>query len=150
MIKFYSKGEQQYRFLSNFYPCQIVYEGKIWPSAEHAYQAKKYVPESMQEHVRLLPTAAATKRYARDNERMVRADWQKVKVLVMWDILYQKFTQHLELLAQLDATGQEKLVEDSPWDSFWGCGRDGKGKNQLGILLMELRAELRRPVGYQE
>jgi predicted NAD-dependent protein-ADP-ribosyltransferase YbiA (DUF1768 family) len=28
-------------------------------------------------------------------------------------------------------------------DSFWGCGSDGKGRNMLGRLLMELRERLR-------
>ena len=31
----------KYRFLSNFYPCDIVYEGIQYPSTEHAYQAAK-------------------------------------------------------------------------------------------------------------
>lgn len=27
-------------------------------------------------------------------------------------------------------------------DTFWGCGPDGRGENQLGSLLMRLRQEL--------
>ncbi|QHO44322.1 Riboflavin biosynthesis protein PYRR [Arachis hypogaea] len=33
------------------------------------------------------------------------------------------------------------LVEASPHDFFWGGGRDGKGLNYLGRLLMKLRSE---------
>jgi hypothetical protein len=35
------------------------------------------------------------------------------------------------------------LVEASPFDAYWGCGRSGKGKNRLGQLLMQVRAKLR-------
>ncbi len=40
-------------------------------------------------------------------------------------------------------TGDEPLLEDSPEDFLWGTGRDGSGQNRLGVLLMELRAQLR-------
>ena len=36
------------------------------------------------------------------------------------------------------------IVEASPHDAYWGGGRDGKGSNHLGRLLMELRADLSR------
>ena len=36
------KGFQgEYRFLSNFYPCQIEFEGLTYFSSEAAYQAQK-------------------------------------------------------------------------------------------------------------
>ena len=40
-------------------------------------------------------------------------------------------------------TGDEEIVEDSPTDGYWGCGADGKGRNRLGEILMEVRATLR-------
>jgi ribA/ribD-fused uncharacterized protein len=42
------------------------------------------------------------------------------------------------------STGERPLVEDSPYDRYWGAGKDGRGKNRLGALLMELRDELRK------
>ena len=41
------------------------------------------------------------------------------------------------------ATGDKELVENAPGDYYWGCGADGSGRNMLGRILMELRAELR-------
>jgi predicted NAD-dependent protein-ADP-ribosyltransferase YbiA (DUF1768 family) len=35
------------------------------------------------------------------------------------------------------------LVEHTARDSYWGDGGDGSGRNRLGHLLMQLRAELR-------
>lgn len=31
----------KYRVLSNFYPSKIVYEGRVYPTVENAYQAAK-------------------------------------------------------------------------------------------------------------
>lgn len=39
----------------------------------------------------------------------------------------------------LTKTGDRKIVENSPWDSFWGAGLDGKGMNTMGQLWMRLR-----------
>jgi ribA/ribD-fused uncharacterized protein len=41
------------------------------------------------------------------------------------------------------STGDRPLVEASPFDYYWGCGRSGTGKNRLGELLMQTRTELR-------
>jgi predicted NAD-dependent protein-ADP-ribosyltransferase YbiA (DUF1768 family) len=46
----------------------------------------------------------------------------------------------------LCCAGSQKLIEDSPTDSYWGCGRDGSGLNMLGVLLMELRATYVRSI----
>jgi predicted NAD-dependent protein-ADP-ribosyltransferase YbiA (DUF1768 family) len=32
------KFEGEYRFLSNFYPQPVIFEGMLFPSVEHAYQ----------------------------------------------------------------------------------------------------------------
>ena len=33
----------EYRFLSNFWPCVVEYEGTEYPSVENAYQAAKTI-----------------------------------------------------------------------------------------------------------
>jgi hypothetical protein len=47
------------------------------------------------------------------------------------------------LKALLLGTGEAVLVEHTANDSYWGDGGDGSGKNRLGALLMQVRAELR-------
>ncbi len=78
----------------------------------------------------------------RDAPDTVRTDWERVKVDVMRTALRAKFTQHDAARALLLSTGRAPLVENSPHDYVWGCGRDSSGRNLLGALLMELRAEL--------
>jgi ribA/ribD-fused uncharacterized protein len=116
------------------------------------YQAQKFAgvnspaARSVFEAVRLARTpeeAAKVGRAAqRDAPETVRADWEAVKVGIMRRALRAKFTQHADARALLLATGRARLVENSPHDCVWGIGRDGSGRNQLGVLLAELRAEL--------
>lgn len=58
--------------------------------------------------------------------------------------VYAKFTQHEELGKLLRETGERKLVEDSPRDAFWGVGKHGTGRNELGKCLMRCREKLLR------
>lgn len=73
----------------------------------------------------------------------IRPDWTTVRDDVMRTGLKAKFTQNPELRKKLLSTGSARLIENSPRDSYWGIGADGKGQNRLGCLLMELREELR-------
>jgi len=61
----------------------------------------------------------------------------------MDETLWHKFNQHADLKAELLATGNATLIEDSDKDSFWGVGADRKGKNELGKALERLRSRLR-------
>jgi len=57
--------------------------------------------------------------------------------------IFHKFSQHRDLKEELLATGDAELIENSDKDPFWGCGSDGRGKNELGKALARLRAQLR-------
>ncbi len=61
----------------------------------------------------------------------------------MMDALRAKFTQHGRCQRMLLATGEAELVEHTRNDFYWADGGDGTGRNRLGVLLMQLRAELR-------
>ena len=59
------------------------------------------------------------------------------------ELVKEKVNQHDEVKNALLATGVEEIVEDNPNDSFWGVGRDGKGENQMGKILMRIRKEIK-------
>jgi ribA/ribD-fused uncharacterized protein len=130
---------KQYRFLSNFYPCKIWFEGLLYPSTEHAYQAAKTL--DMQERIRIskLPVADAKKA---GNKIKIRDDWEEIKISVMVQLIDMKF--NIQLFAEkLLATGEAELIEGNWWnDVFWGVCK-GVGKNMLGIILMEKRDRLK-------
>lgn len=137
----------KYRFLSNFYPCLVQYNGITFPSVEHAYQAQKTTLVSEQLMIAKLKTPGQAKRMGR--EVKCRPDWEVVKVPIMRDLEMFKYG-HQELLEMLLATDDEELVEGNWWhDQFWGdciCPKhkDIPGANNLGKLLMEVRETYRR------
>jgi len=133
-----------YRFLSNFYDCEIEYEGRIYSSVEHAFQAAKTIDDNEREKVWDCTSAAAAKRLGRTVT--LRSDWEKVKALIMLELVRKKF-QDEELAKWLMSTGEMVLVESNSWhDKSWGvcyCEKcDGKGLNYLGRILMHVRDEL--------
>jgi len=129
-----------YAFLSNFYPCEMVYAGIKYKTSEHAYQAAKTLDFSVRLHVAQLATPAIAKKYCRTIK--VRDDWDDIKLAVMKEILLIKFNQPA-FRYKLLATGNAWLEEGNTWsDYYWGVCR-GKGENWLGKLLMYVRAYLR-------
>lgn len=61
------------------------------------------------------------------------------KEKIMSFVLQQKCAVSVEFCNYLNSTRGKKLEEVSPYDDYWATGKDGKGQNRLGILLMELR-----------
>ncbi len=129
-----------YDFLSNFHPSPIEVDGILYPTVEHAFQAAKtFVPEEKQGIA-----AAATPGRAKRKGRKVqlRPDWEQVKVGIMEELVRLKFATHADLRERLLATGNAELIEGNNWnDTFWGVCR-GRGRNELGLILMKLRSEL--------
>lgn len=130
---------EEYFFLSNFYYDKINYDGITYTSAEAAFQAQKLAdPEARTAYAVLSPDEA--KREAR--KEALRPDWEDVKLDVMRQIVYAKFTQNPHLARWLIETGEQPLIEGNTWgDTFWGVDlRTGEGENHLGKILMDLRS----------
>jgi ribA/ribD-fused uncharacterized protein len=132
-------------FLSNFYLSTIAFEGDVYPTVEHAFQAAKTSDVGERASVRDAGAPGQAKR--RGRKVTLRADWEEVKNDIMLGILRIKFRDP-GLRALLLATGDAELVEGNWWhDRYWGqcdCARcKGQGRNILGNLLMQVRSELR-------
>ncbi len=69
--------------------------------------------------------------------------WADKKLGIMEEIIRAKVSQHYYVQQQLLESGDSKIIEDSPKDSFWGWGPDRQGRNELGKIWMKLRNELR-------
>jgi ribA/ribD-fused uncharacterized protein len=129
----------KYRFLSNFYPCNVEFEGRTYPSTENAYQAAK-TPDVYTRNEFVAMSASQAKKFGR--RIRIRSDWESVKVGIMLDLLRKKFARGA-IRDQLIATGDAELIEGNHWgDRFWGVC-NGVGENMLGKLLMQVREELR-------
>ena len=156
---------------SNFAPAKVVYNGQTYQTSEHAYQAAKFITDNPSPaHIEYANqiTRASTPNKARIlaqqkirtgykwyvplNEQIkaslnsgvrIRSDWNDVRVDIMREIVRAKFTQNKNCRDALLKTGMRPLIEHTPRDSFWADGGNGSGKNMLGHILEEIRAELR-------
>jgi ribA/ribD-fused uncharacterized protein len=110
---------------------------------EHYFQAQKFPDSVHEEAIRLLKSPMIAARAGRYRKKPLRADWEMVKDAIMKEVVRTKFTQHPRLRELLLSTGDAHLIEHTRTDRYWGDGGDGTGKNKLGLILMEVRTELR-------
>lgn len=136
---------REYYCLDNFSPFAVRYDGDLYPTAEAAYQAQKflYAHPEIEEQIRHAASPHKAKQIAEEHRDLCRPDWDELKLLIMEDILRGKLQQHPYVRKKLLETGNMPIVEDSPKDSFWGIGFDRTGRNELGKIWMKLRDELR-------
>jgi len=128
----------EHRFLSNFFPSSVYYDGQGCKTVEHAYQAAKTINVDERLEIFNCETPGRAKRLGK--KVTIRSDWEDVKISIMEDLLRQKF-QIPSLKEELFWTGEDELIEGNDWgDIFWGVCK-GVGENHLGKLLMKIREE---------
>lgn len=146
IVRFYRANEQPFGAFSNLFRRPIEFEGEIFPTAEHAYQAGKARKPEVKQWLLSAPSPALLAMAAHGLYYWdITPGWSTKKFDRMRGILRAKFTQHTDLRELLIATGSARLVETATVDNtvnrLWG-EVNGIGKNMLGVLLMEIRAEL--------
>ena len=139
-------------FLSNMYPCVIYYENIRYQCTEAVYQAYKTLNADLRIPFQNMNGFAAK---AQGRYLELRPDWDRIKLDLMEELLRRKFTPRTPLAARLLATGSGQLTEGNYWhDNFWGdctcqaCNLK-QGGNNLGKLLMKIRAELQEKTNEQ-
>ena len=146
-IPFYRANEKPYGAFSNLFRRPMEFEGRVYPTAEHAYQAGKARKDEVREWILSAPTPslvamAAHGLYTWD----IVPEWSRTKFDRMRKVLKAKFSQHEDLKKLLLSTGNARLVEagrtDNAVNRTWG-EVNGKGQYMLGVLLMEVRDEIR-------
>lgn len=162
-IRFY-RAVGEFGFLSNLYKMEIGFylpeeclkdqdatfrPSRFFNNTEAAYQYGKPLKLDVAEWIVSAPkphlvAMAAHGLFVFD----VDPTWNQRKVDRMRWVLSFKFNRHKQwmLCERLLATGEANLIEESKTDAFWGTGKSGKGKNMLGVLLMELRSSLRKEI----
>lgn len=144
VIQFWSRGDQEYQYLSNFYHAPFTVHGQNYPSVEHFYFCEMF-PHAKEEilakrtarEVKLLSPSLGSRPTDWDDEQ---GRGEKVMCIA----LKAKFSQNPELRQRLLDTGDAILVHYAPWDGYWGTGRNGDGKNRHGYLLMKLRQHFQK------
>lgn len=150
-IRFYRASEKPYGAFSNLYRRNIKFEEEIFATSEHAYQAGKARKPEVRKWLMDAPSPALLAMAAHGLYYWdVAPGWSSTKFDRMRDVLRAKFTQHEDLRELLLSTGDAKLIESATVDNevnrLWG-EVNGVGRNMLGVLLMEIRAELHAEAG---
>ena len=140
-IRFNSKLTE-WCWLSNFFLSPMTLDEKEYLTVEHWFQSQKFTDSLLQEKIRVASTPTQAKRLGRTRDESFLSNWDEIKEDIMLKGLRAKFTQNIVLQNSLLKTGSTLLEEDASWDSYWGVGRSGKGKNRMGYLLMKVRDEL--------
>jgi len=133
-----------YHPLDNFSAHSILLWGFNFPTAEHAFQWKKFSNNRKDISGVILNAKSPhlVKEISDANKSEQPSDWHEKKILVMEEILRAKAKQHKDVRGVLKKTGKRKIIENSPVDNFWGIGPDGNGQNMVGKIWMKIRDEL--------
>lgn len=139
-------------FLSNFATVDggLIYEGLVYPTVEHAFQAAKPTEVEFRRYV--LTAGSPMEAKCRGRNVQLRAGWTAgVRFFVMEDLIAAKFAPFSPTAEALLGTGDALLVEGNSWhDNLWGdctcraqprCGESGA--KVLGWMLMRQRDRLR-------
>ena len=141
-IYFFSKNDRYFE-MSNYYPQGFEDEEGYCPTVEHYFQAAKFPGsehKQYRERIRTSGSPKQAKALGQTRKISIRSDWESVKENVMLYALRNKFANK-KLKALLLSTNNRQLIENSPFDKYWGIGKNKNGKNRLGQLLMMVRDE---------
>ena len=139
--------------LSNWFAATVMWRGEFYPSVEHGYQAAKAAAGGAQpDTVDAIRKAGSPKEaHALGQKLSLPPDWERRKVGVMEALVRDKFRRDAALRDRLLKSGVKNLIAANGWgETFWGVSGGGggggggsstSGSNQLGKLLMSLRAE---------
>jgi ribA/ribD-fused uncharacterized protein len=127
----------EYRWLSNFHVCQILWNGMLFTSTEAAYQSAKclYKDDAMK-------FTQYDPKTAKQQGRLItrtRPQWDVVRFNVMAEVTFLKYLHHKDLREKLLDTADMYIEETNGWkDQYFGV-YNGIGENNLGRILMATR-----------
>ena len=137
--------------LSNFYPCEFIFNGKMFYFSEQCFMYQKAIlfnDFEIAEQILNETDVRKIKALGRKVKNFNNELWDKHKEDFMFNACYAKFSQNNELKDFLLSTGNREIVETSPVDNIWGIGFssdkamenvDKWGQNLLGKVLMKVR-----------
>ncbi len=114
-----------------------------WQTVEHYYQAMRFKDEADRKKVSTAHTVEQARKLGKAWFKPKRKDWKQIRSTVMTRALYTQCQIYSDMADALLETGDKNLVESSLYDYYWGCGRDRRGENQFGKVLMNIRVKLR-------
>ncbi|MDK2776311.1 MAG: NADAR family protein [Pseudomonadota bacterium] len=128
--------------LSSYAQYAFELDGFEWPSVEHYYQAMKFDDADYRERIRQAETPKAAAKLGKSRWKKRRKNWKKNSITYMTRATYIKCRTHPEVAEMLLKSGELEIKDLSMYDYFWGTGRDLRGENRFGKMLMGVRNKL--------
>jgi len=141
-VTYQINADPRVKILSNFSKYSVTIRGISYKTSEHYYQAAKFFETDPEwaKAVAAAPNPARSRNMGNDRSHPIHPEWSSGKsVEVMLEVLLAKAKQNPDVLAALKATVSEPIAELADWDSYWGDGPDGNGRNMLGKLWVLVR-----------
>jgi ribA/ribD-fused uncharacterized protein len=143
--------------LSQWYQCKFTIAGRTFTSMKQYTMYEKAMLFSDVVTAEAIMSAHDSKTQKALGRRITNFDmqvWNDNAIQVVFYGSYAKYTQNRRLGVMLNNTHPNQLAEATPYDAIWGLGIDEKtarvmpehlwpGRNQLGIILTDLREHLR-------
>lgn len=155
IICFHNPDEEN-GYLSNWYLSRFVVNGVQFSSMEQYMMYQKAVcfgDSSIAAQILETDDVSLIKALGRSVAGYDDNHWSGIRQIVVYQGLYEKFSQNEELKSQLLQTGSAILAECAVKDRIWGIGLSMKdpdrlerakwrGQNLLGYALMMVRERL--------
>lgn len=117
-------------------------DGTEYPSVEHYYQSKKCINE--EEKKQIIQAKSAREAFQLGRECLLRSDWIEIRNQIMFEGNLLKIEQYPKLKDILIQSEGDIIYPGN--DLYWSGDifRKGKGKNTFGIILMTIRALMKK------
>ena len=135
--------ETRFMDLSPFSAHEVIVDGMMFKTVEHAYHALRIIPGPERDEIMKQSSPMNAWRVGqkyKNNPDLLVAGYDKYQI--MEKLSRAKLEQYTDVREVLLATGTRELLKVYDTDYYWGTGADGTGENQMGKIWMKLRAEL--------
>lgn len=150
--------DEEYGFLSNWYPSCFTAEGLEFTSMEQYMMYRKamcFYDDTTAKQILAENDVARIKKLGRLVSNYDDHFWSGVRQIIVYEGLIAKFSQNSCLREQLKDTGNAILAECAVKDRIWGIGlsmddpkrlhpEQWRGQNLLGYALMMTRNKIRK------
>ena len=141
-VEFYKEfGDLGY--LANYSNHGFIKNKVFYKTVEHFYQSEKFSNKDLKSKIINCDTPKEASNIGRDRNNIRVNDFTSKKINVMREGVYLKFSQNSDIRSKLIETGNRKIKEMSLKESYWGVGPLKHGENNIGLILMSVRDQLK-------
>lgn len=127
---------------SAMWPAPFAYKGVVWKNIEAFYQYRKLDKSEKEKRKKIRDGYDPYKAKHFGSKKAggkTAKNYDVDKLDTMRIAIRESYMQNPWRLIALQNTGKAKLSHLADWDDFWGVSREGKGSDQMGLLLTQFR-----------